>query len=215
MSASEKRVSVYLADDHPMYREALVRAVKQRPDFELVGEAANGEQAMREIEELKPDVAVVDVRMPRLDGLKILNAVRRDGLAVRVILLTGFLDSEPAYKALAQGAGGYLSKTIDHRVLCDTIASVARGETVIGPEFQSGLVDEIRLRERDERPTLTPREHEVLRLVAEGLTVGDVGERLFVSEATVKTHLHHVYEKLGVSDRAAAVARAIRIGLIE
>jgi two-component system nitrate/nitrite response regulator NarL len=209
------RTSVYVADDHPMYRAALARGVRERPDFELVGEGDDGREALEAIRELRPDVAVIDVKMPGLSGLEVVGATQRDRLPTRIVLLTGYMESNPAYRAVAEGAGAYLSKASDHKVLGDAIAAVARGETVIGAEFQAGLADEIRLRERDERPALTDREREVLRLAAGGRSVAEIGEDLHLSGATVKTHLHHAYEKLGVSDRAAAVASAMRQGLIE
>jgi two-component system nitrate/nitrite response regulator NarL len=160
-------------------------------------------------------VAVIDVRMPGLDGLAIVNAAKRDGLRTRVMLLTGYEDSAAAYRALAQGAAGYVSKTSDLAELLESIVTAGQGETVIAPQFQAGIASEIRLRESSDRPALTDREQEVLTLLAEGRTAGRIGEELGVSEATIKTHLHHLYEKLGVSDRAAAVATAMRLGLLE
>lgn len=204
-----------VADDHPLFRKGLVETLKRRPEVELVGEAGNGAEALELVRELVPDVAILDVQMPELSGLDALNAIQRDGLGTRVMLLTGFRDSQPAYEAMAIGAGAYLAKDSDIDRVCDAISAVARGQTVIGDEFQAGLAAEIRLRERGDRPTLTDREREVLKLTAEGNSVGAVAKRLHVSEATVKTHLHHTYEKLEVSDRAAAVARAMRWGLIE
>ena len=201
---SGRRLRILIADDHPVYRQGLERAIGERPDLELVGSTADGRQALERIHELEPDVAVVDVRMPGLDGLKIVGAVQRDGLRTRVMLLTGYEDSGAAYKALAEGAAGYVSKASDHTELCDSIVAAGRGETVIAPQFAAGIATEIQLRETSERPALTARESEVLRLLAEGRTAARIGEELHLSEATVKTHLHNLYEKLGVSDRAAA-----------
>ena len=210
---SGRRLRILIADDHPVYRQGLERAIGERPDLELVGSTADGRQALERIHELEPDVAVVDVRMPGLDGLKIVGAVQRDGLRTRVMLLTGYEDSGAAYKALAEGAAGYVSKASDHTELCDSIVAAGRGETVIAPQFAAGIATEIQLRETSERPALTARESEVLRLLAEGRTAARIGEELHLSEATVKTHLHNLYEKLGVSDRAAAgPARAARRG---
>ena len=212
---SARRLTILIADDHPVYRPGLERAIGERPDLELVGSTADGRQALERINELEPDVAVVDVRMPGLDGLKIVSAVQRDGLRTKVMLLTGYEDSGAAYKALAEGAAGYVSKASDHTELCESIVAAGRGETVIAPQFAAGIATEIQLRETSERPALTDREAEVLRLLAEGRTAGRIGEELHLSEATVKTHLHNLYEKLGVSDRAAAVATAMRWGLLE
>lgn len=215
MARRSDRIEVVVADDHPIFRKGLIETLRRRPEIEVLDQAANGTAALGLIRELNPDVAVLDVQMPELGGLEVLNAVHRDGLPTRVMLLTGFEDSRPAYEAMALGAGAYLSKDTEVDRICDAIAAVARGETVIGDRFQSGLVAEIRLRESGDRPTLTEREREVLKLTSDGNSVADVAAKLHLSEATIKTHLHHVYEKLEVSDRAAAVARAMRWGLIE
>ena len=212
---SGRRLTILIADDHPVYRQGLERAIGEHPELDLVGSTADGRQALERIHELEPDVAVVDVRMPGLDGLKIVGAVQRDGLRTRVMLLTGYEDSGAAYKALAQGAAGYVSKASDHTELCESIVAAGRGETVIAPQFAAGIATEIQLRETSDRPTLTARETEVLRLLAEGRTAARIGDELHLSEATVKTHLNNLYEKLGVSDRAAAVATAMRWGLLE
>ena len=215
MTTKTRRVRIYVADDHPLYREGVVRAIKERPDFELVGEAGDGKQALSDIERLKPDVAVLDVKMPGVDGIRVLNAVERDGIETRVVFLSAYLDSAVVYRALAAGAAGYLSKDSNRQSICDAVAAVARGDAVFAPEIQGGIAREIRMRENDGRPTLTPREREILNLTAEGCTAPEIGRRLYLSPTTVKTHLQHLYEKLGVSDRAAAVAEAMRRGLLE
>jgi len=209
------RVRVLVADDHPIYREGLVRSVKERPELELVAEAADGRAALEAIRELEPDVAVLDLRMPDLGGVEVLNAIGRDGLATRVVLLSASVESEVVYRAVAMGVGAYLSKEADRTAILDTVAAVARGETVLSPEIQSGLASQIQLRESSERPVLTAREHEILLLTAEGRSAPDVAKELHLSTATVKTHLGSLYSKLGVSDRAAAVAVAMRTGLLE
>lgn len=190
-------------------------AIKGRPDFELVGEAADGRQALDEIRRLRPDVAVLDVKMPGLDGVRVLNALRRDEAPTRVLFLSAYLDSAIVYRAVAAGASAYLSKDAGRQVICDAVAAVARGDSVLAPEIHAGIAQEIRLRENDDRPALTPREREILHLTAEGCSAPEIGRRLYLSTTTVKTHLQHLYEKLGVSDRAAAVAEAMRRGLLE
>lgn len=215
MSRGAERVRVTVADDHPLFRQGLAETLKRRPDVELLAESADGTDALAAIREHEPDVAVLDVQMPGLGGLEVLNAVMRDRLPTRVVLLTGFGESAPLYEALALGAGAYLAKDTEGDRICETIVAVARGATIIDEALQAGLAAEIRVRERGDRPVLTDREREVLSLTAEGGSVAEVAAGLHLSEATVKTHLHHTYEKLDVSDRAAAVARAIRIGLIE
>ena len=209
------RVRIVVADDHPLFREAVVRAVRERPDFELLAEASDGREALELIRELRPDVALLDVKMPELDGLKVLNALQRDESPTRVVLLSAFLDGAMAFEAVAGGAAAFLSKDADRRRITDTVAAVSRGETVLGPEIQAGLAQEIRLRGRTERPGLSAREREILGHIAEGRSAPEIAKLLFLSPATVKSHLGALYEKLGVSDRAAAVAEAMRRGLLE
>ena len=205
-----------VADDHPIYREGIIRAVKERPDLELVGEAEDGRVALDEIKRTGPDVALLDIRMPGLEGPQVLNALQRDGVKTSVIFLSAFMEGELAYETVAAGARGYLSKESAREEICDAIVAVARGGTALAPEVQAGLAAQVQERERSDRPPqLTAREQEVLELISEGLSAPDIGKRIHLSPTTVKTHLHKLYEKLGVSDRAAAVAEAMRRGLLE
>ena len=206
-----------VADDHPIYREGIVRAINERPDLELVGEAADGGQALEQIKELAPEVAVLDIRMPGLDGTQVLAAMRRDGLETQVLFLSAFMEPELTYRTVANGARGYLSKESSRQEVCDAIVTIARGGTALAAEAQAGLAHEIQERERTGgRPLqLTGREQEVLNLVAQGHSAPDIASDLHLSTTTVKSHLHSLYEKLGVSDRAAAVAEAMRRGLLE
>jgi two-component system nitrate/nitrite response regulator NarL len=212
---SASRTRIVIAEDHPLFREALARTIRERPDFDLVGEAPDGRAALDTIRDLQPDVAVLDLKLPSLDGLQIIAALRREEQPVKVVLLSAFLDGAIAYEAVAAGAEAYLSKDADRDRVCDTIAAVARGETVLAPEIQAGIASEIRSRGSHDRPALSPRENEVLALVAEGRSAPEIGKALYLSPATVKGHLQSLYEKLGVSDRAAAVAEAMRRGLLE
>ena len=213
---SEPRVTVLVADDHPLFREGVARAVRDRPDLELVGEVGDGRAALAGIRELSPAVAVVDLRLPEVDGVGIANAVARDGLATRVLVLSAFTDPRLVYEAMSAGAAGFFSKDADREAVLDAVAAVARGESRVEPRLQSALFAEMRERARDdERPLLTPREREVLGLMAEGLSAPAIGRRLYLATATVKSHQARIYEKLGVSDRAAAVAAAMRAGLLE
>jgi two-component system, NarL family, nitrate/nitrite response regulator NarL len=208
--------SVLIADDHPLFREAIARVIAERSDLELVAEAADGRAALEKIRELQPDVAVIDVRMPGLDGSDVLVALREEGLRTNVVFLSAFLDSKTVYDAVAAGANAYLSKEAETDEIVTAILAAARGETILGPEVQTGLAEQIRFREENEsRPRLSDREHEVLGLIAEGLSAPEIGERIHLSTATVKTHLQHLYEKLGVSERAAAVAEGMRRGLVD
>jgi two-component system, NarL family, nitrate/nitrite response regulator NarL len=171
--------------------------------------------ALEAIGEQRPDVAVIDRSLAQLSGEQVLNAVRRDGLGTRVILMAAEPPSEVVYAAIANGAAGYLTTGVEARQLCEAISAVARGRIVLAPELQAGLAGQIRRREVRDRPLLSDREREALMLIAEGLTAPAIGRRLHLSTGTVKTHLAHLYEKLEVSDRAAAVAQAMRRGLLE
>jgi two-component system nitrate/nitrite response regulator NarL len=216
VSTKQERVTVVVADDHPIYREGIVRAINERPDLELVGEAADGRQALERIQARSPEVAVLDIRMPGLDGTQVLLAMRRDGLETEVLFLSAFMEPELAYRTVASGARGYLSKESSRHEVCEAIVTIARGGTALAAEAQAGLAREIQERERTGGPPqLTDREQEVLNLVAEGLSAPDIGRQIHLSTTTVKSHLHSLYEKLGVSDRAAAVAEAMRRGLLE
>ena len=210
-----RRHAVYVADDHPVYRDGIVAAVRARPDLQLVGEASDGRQALAEVRELEPDVVVLDMKLPGLDGLGVLDAMVQDELPARVLFLSAYADEEIVYRALARGAAGYLSKDATRDTICDAMAAVARGEVRVDPALQGALVGAIRRREVDDRPILSAREREIVRLVADGLSAPEVGERLHLSPSTVKTHLQSLYQKLGVSDRAAAVATAMRLGLLD
>jgi two-component system nitrate/nitrite response regulator NarL len=215
MRPDRRRVRVLAADSHPLYRDALTRAIKERPELELVGQAGDGRAALAAIGSEQPDVAVIDRALTGLSGDQILNAVGRDGLPTRVVMLAAEPDPQLVYSAIANGVAGYLTKEADARELCDAITAVARGRVVVAPELQNGIAGEIRLRAVDERPFLSEREGEILKLVAEGLGAPQIGRKLCLATPTVKTHLHHVYEKLGVAERAAAVAEAMRRGLLE
>jgi two-component system nitrate/nitrite response regulator NarL len=211
-----ERVTVLVADDHPIYREGIVRAIKDRPDLEFIAEAADGREALDRIRDLTPDVAVLDIRMPGLDGTQVLAAMRREGLESEVLFLSAFMEPELAYKTVASGAKGYLSKESSRQDVCDAISTIARGGTAFAAEAQAGLAAQIQERERSGGPPkLTDREQEVLELVAQGYSAPDIGKHIHLSTTTVKSHLHSLYEKLGVSDRAAAVAEAMRRGLLD
>jgi two-component system nitrate/nitrite response regulator NarL len=192
-----------------------VRAISARPELELVGEVGDGRQALDAIGVSQPDVAILGGTLAGLSGEQVLNAVARDGLSTRVVMIAARPEPQQVYAALAEGAAGFLTKDADARELCDAITAVARGRTVVSPELQAGVAGEIRMRTPHDRPVMTVRERETLTLIAEGLSAPQIGRALHLSTATVKTHLQHIYEKLGVSERAAAVAEAMRRGLLE
>jgi len=209
------RPTVLIADDHPIYREGLTRAVAQRAELELVGEAQDGRTALERIRALRPTVALLDFKMPGLDGLQVLQAIRRDELPTAVVLLSAHTTPEAIYECIAGGAAAFLSKEADRDEICDAVAAAARGEVRLAADVQDHLVRELRLRTAARAPHLTAREREVLTMIADGLSAPDIAERLTLSTATVKSHLQSLYGKLEVGDRAAAVAVAMRQGLLE
>ena len=204
-----------VAHRHPLFREGVARAIKLRPELELVAETGDGREALESIESERPDVALLDRALTELTAEQVLNAVGRDRLGTRVVLIAADPEPELVYSAIANGAAGYLTEDADAGELCETISAVARGRTVLAAQLQSGIAGEIRLRAVHDRPFLSDREREILKLVAAGLSAPAIGRRIHLSPATVKTHLQHLYEKLGVSERAAAVAVAMRRGLVE
>jgi two-component system, NarL family, nitrate/nitrite response regulator NarL len=209
------RIRVVIADDHPLYRTGLVDTVKRRPELELVGQADDGTAALEEIRTLTPDVCVLDVKMPGLSGVEVLKALEREGLDTRVVFVSAYFDSDVVYGALGSGASGYLSKDSTGEEICDALVAASRGATTLGSDVQAAVALEIRRRSGDQERLLTPREDEILRLTADGMSAPDIARKLHLGATTVKTHLQRVYEKLGVSDRAAAVAEAMRRGILD
>ena len=215
MFSSDQKVRVVVADDHPLYREGVVRALVATGQIEVLAEAEDGREALRHIAELKPDVAVLDYKLPELDGLQITHAIVRDELPTRVLMLSAFTESGIVYKALQTGVAGYLPKEARRQQIADAVLACARGDNVVPPDVAAGLVSEIRLRATNDAPALTERERQVLKSIADGKSLPQIASELYLGVTTVKTHVQHLYEKLGVSDRAAAVAEAMRRGLIE
>ena len=215
MASSGHRVSVVVADDHPVYRDGVVRALSASGQVEVVAEAGDGRSALDAIRAHGPDVALVDFKLPELDGVEVTHAAVRDGLRTRILLVSAFNDPSVVYQALEAGAAGFLSKEASRDQIVDGVLACARGENVLPPGVAAGLVTEIRLRRQSNSPILTEREREILRLIADGKSLPEIAKELFIGVTTVKTHVQHLYEKLGVSDRAAAVAVAMRRGLLE
>jgi two-component system, NarL family, nitrate/nitrite response regulator NarL len=215
MFSTDQKVRVVVADDHPLYREGVVRALVATGQIDVLAEAENGRDALREIEQLRPDVAVLDYKLPDLDGLQVTHAIVRDELPTRVLMLSAFTESGIVYKALQTGVVGYLPKEARREQIADAVLSCARGDHVVPPVVAAGLVSEIRLRATNDAPALTERERQVLKAISDGKSLPQIASELYLGVTTVKTHVQHLYEKLGVSDRAAAVAEAMRRGLIE
>ncbi len=210
-----ERIRIVIADDHPLYRASIVRAIAHHPRIEVVAQAKDGRSALEDIRELGPDVAILDMFMPDLDGASVLNAVTRDELPTRVILLSGALDDSTVYAALERGAAAVITKTAEAHDIVDAILAVERGDTVLSPELQSIVARQIQMRAKDDRPILTPREREILDGMAQGMSGPQIAKTLHLSPSTVKSHTERLYEKLGVADRGAAVAVGMRQGLIE
>jgi DNA-binding NarL/FixJ family response regulator len=201
---------VIVADDHPVVREGLRAMLDAEPDLDVVGEAASGEEAVVLAARLRPDVVLMDLRMPGTDGVAATGRITAAGDS-RVLVVTTYDTDADILRAVEAGATGYLLKDTPRRELADAVRSAARGETVLAPPVARKLVSRVRLPPVD---APTRRELEVLAEVARGLSNGEVGRQLHISEATVKTHLVRVFEKLGVSDRTAAVTTAISQGLL-
>ncbi|MEC4903019.1 response regulator transcription factor [Mycobacteroides chelonae] len=206
---------VVVGDDHPLFREGVVRALTGSGQICVVAEAQDGAGALALIREHQPDVALLDYRMPELDGTQVAAAVRRDELRTRVLLLSAHDDAAIVYHALAEGAAGFLSKESTRAELVSAVLDCARGRDVVTASLTAGLAGEIRKRAQPAGPSLSTREREVLQMIADGLTVPAMAKQLFLAPSTVKTHVQRLYEKLGVGDRAAAVAEAMRRGLPE
>jgi DNA-binding NarL/FixJ family response regulator len=204
-------IRLLIADDHPVVRDGLRGMVAAEQDLEVVGEAATGGEALALVPRVRPDVALVDLRMPELDGVATIRALRERHPDVRVLVLTTFDSDRDVVSAIEAGATGYLLKDAPRAELFRAIRAAARGEAVLAPAAATRLVGQLR---QPATPPLTARELQVLRLIAKGATNREVATRLHVSEATVKTHLVHAFGKLGVSDRTAAVAVALERGLL-
>ncbi|MBV6358478.1 response regulator transcription factor [Mycobacteroides chelonae] len=215
MQVSGELVRVVVGDDHPLFREGVVRALTGSGQICVVAEAQDGAGALALIREHQPDVALLDYRMPELDGTQVAAAVRRDELRTRVLLLSAHDDAAIVYHALAEGAAGFLSKESTRAELVSAVLDCARGRDVVTASLTAGLAGEIRKRAQPAGPSLSTREREVLQMIADGLTVPAMAKQLFLAPSTVKTHVQRLYEKLGVGDRAAAVAEAMRRGLLE
>jgi two-component system nitrate/nitrite response regulator NarL len=208
-------ITAVVIDDHPFFRDGITRGLAQSGRIKVVGEAEDGRAGLELIAAERPDVAVVDFQMPDLDGVAVVHSVVRDGLPTKVLLLSAVTDPAVVFEALQEGARGYLSKDAKRSEIVDAVARVAGGQTVVPPELAAGLVDQIRLRRTSDAPALSEREQQVLAGFARGLSIPQLAAELYLGASTVKTHTQRLYEKLGVSDRAAAVAEAMRRGLLD
>ncbi|WP_203829903.1 response regulator [Actinoplanes palleronii] len=200
-----------IADDHPIVRDGLSSMFASAPGFEVLGQAADGAEAVRMAQALTPDVILMDLRMPVMDGLTAISELARLGVAARVLVLTTYDNDSHVLPAIEAGATGYLLKDAPREELLRGARAAAKGETVLSPAVATRLFNRVRT---PPPQLLSQREIEVLELVAAGNTNREVASRLFITEATVKSHLLNIYAKLGVSDRAAAVAEAFNRRLL-
>jgi two-component system nitrate/nitrite response regulator NarL len=209
------KVRVVVGDDHPLFRDGVVRALTSSGSIEVVAEADDGVTALEAIRTHLPQVALLDYRMPGMDGAEVAAAVQRDELPTRVLLVSAHDESAIVYRALQDGAAGFLPKESTRSELVNAVLDCAKGRDVVAPSLAAGLAGEIRKRAEPEGPVLSPREREVLKLIAAGSSIPAMAKELYLAPSTVKTHVQRLYEKLGVSDRAAAVAEAMRRKLLD
>lgn len=205
---------VVVVDDHPVYLEALSRALDQASDLALAGTASDGEAAVELIERVQPDVAVLDVELPGRSGPAVAAELVARQVPTRVLFLSAHRDGATVYDALATGGFGYVTKDASMRQIQEAVRRVASGVRSLGPDVEHQIIEEIQARAERNTLDLTARERAVLELAVKGLTVIAMGKHLHLSPATVKVHLSTLYAKLGVSDRASAVAEALRRGLV-
>jgi DNA-binding NarL/FixJ family response regulator len=209
--ASAGPIRLLIADDHPVVRDGLRGMFAGVPDFEVLGEAADGAEVVVRAELLRPDVILMDLRMPGVDGVTAIRQLAERGVPSRVLVLTTYDTDRDVLPAIEAGATGYLLKDTRREDLFRAVRAAARGEAVLSPSVATRLLGQVRSPARE---PLSQRELEVLVMIARGATNREAAGRLFISEATVKTHLLHIYAKLGVKDRAAAVATAFERGLL-
>lgn len=202
---------VLIADDQRVVREGLALVLGLLPDVEIVGSAADGDEAVALVAELRPDIVLMDLRMPRCDGVEATRRLRAAYPEVKVVVLTTYSDDRSVLEALRAGARGYLTKDAGGQEIHEALRRVHDNQAVLDPAVQHHLVSAV---SAPSPGSLTPRETEVLTLIAEGLSNTEIATRLFVTEATVKTHINHLLAKIGVRDRAQAVGYAYQQGLI-
>jgi DNA-binding NarL/FixJ family response regulator len=212
-----KRIRIFIADDHAVVRRGLALVLRQEADFEIAGEAADGEEALRRIRELMPDLALLDWKMPRLDGLQTARAIKQSLPAVRVLVLSGAQIDATALDALDDAVDGFVHKDIEPAGLAHAIREVASGRPFLGPEIIAALLQRGRSDRRrpSPRPQLSPRERQVLALMATAATYREIGAQLFIEETTVRTYVKRLLAKLNQPNRTQAVIAALRLGLIE
>ncbi|MEV4581286.1 response regulator transcription factor [Nonomuraea jabiensis] len=211
MSRPTRPIGLLIVDDHPVVRDGLASMFARDPEFEVLGEAAGGAEAVRLAQALRPDVILMDLRMPGMDGVSATRELAERGSEARVLVLTTYDTDSDVLPAIEAGATGYLLKDAPRDELLRAVRAAARGEAVLAPSVAALLMSRVR---RPAPGPLSPREVEVLQLVAAGATNREAAAKLFLTEATVKSHMLNIYAKLGVNDRAAAVTEAFNRGLL-
>ena len=211
---AEGGIRILVADDHPMLREGLVAVLSTQPDFDIIGEAADGAEVVRLAEALRPDVILLDLEMPDVDGVAALEGLRDAVSAARAIVFTAYDTDERILRSLRAGARGYLLKGASRQEIFDAVRTVHAGGSLLEPGVTTRLLDHVREGSEQTEP-LTPRELEVLALISEGLHNSEIAGRLFVTERTVKFHVSSILAKLGAENRTEAARIAVRRGIIE
>lgn len=216
MSASMNGLRLVVVDDHVLFRRGLVGLLEEMPGFKVVGQAGDGQQALSVIEETLPDVVLLDLNMPRMDGLAALREIRERKLPVKVLMLTISQNDEDLLEAIRAGADGYLLKNTEPDDLRKSLVRLSEGQGALSPEVTATVLRTLsRYSTGEPAPLLSDRELEVLECMVEGLTTQQIGARLFISDNTVKTHVRHIFEKMEVSNRAEAVGKAMQMGMIK
>lgn len=209
----EDKIKVLVVDDHPVVREGLTLFLTGQDDLELAGQASSGEEAVEMANQVKPNVILMDLKMPGIGGIEAIRRIKKDNPSVKILALTVYTEDEYVKEALRAGALGYLLKEVSQAELLKAIRAVMRDESYLAPKVVAALVSE--LDESRKKARLTKREKEVLQFMAEGLTNKEIADRLDLGVETIKTHARNIYEKLGAADRAQAVAIALRKGFFE
>lgn len=212
-----KVVRILIADDHEVVRIGLRSLLERYPEFQVVGEAASGAAAIEMVDQLLPDVVVMDIRMPEVNGVDACRRIKEKHPQVKVIMLTSYPDDEAVFGAVMAGASGYVLKQVGSTELVDAIHTVARGESLLDPSVTGKLLERVRMMSADEQPPhekLNMQERRILALIAEGKTNREIAEALYLSEKTVRNYVSMILSKLGLANRAEAAAYAVRQNMV-